>query len=119
MSDGTMSLVQTPEGMRFEPIVKPEPTGQAYVEPEKAKTRRDLEMEAGRKRVAEATELVKNRPPRIVSDAEKRAQGTNTPIFRPNTVHADRVVQHNGAPVSQAVGAVMRRVGAAKEGASG
>lgn len=111
---GTVRLVPTSEGIRFETIVKePTPPGQAYVETAKAKSRRELELEAGQKRVADAAREQANRPPRIISDAEKRATGQNTAVFRPNMIHADRVIGHNGAPVSQQLGALMRRVGSA------
>jgi len=105
--------IQDENGIRFEKVVhtNTEPVGVAYVEPEKAKTRRELELEEGRKRVAAAAKEIANRPPRIISDAEKQAQGTNVPVFRPNNVYADRVISHNGRPVSQTTGALMRRVG--------
>lgn len=43
----------------------------------------DMEMEAGRRRVAMAAEQLANRPPVVLSEAEKKAMGTNTPVYRP------------------------------------
>jgi len=108
---GTIRRIQTQDGVSFEKIPETAPTGQAYVEPEKAKTRRELELETGRKHVAAAAELIKNRPPRIISEAERRAQPSNVPVFRPNSLHSDRVASQNGQPVSQQLGALMRKVG--------
>ena len=109
--EGTRKIVQDAAGVHFEDVPQKEQTGTAYIEPEKAKTRRDLELELGKKRVAAAAELIKNRPPRIISEAERKAQGSNTPIFRPNSLYNDRVTGVNGNPVSQHVGALMRKVG--------
>jgi hypothetical protein len=108
---GTDRLVQTAEGIRFEHIEQPAPTGQAYVEPARAKTRREQELEAGRLRVAQVAKEQALRPPRIKSEKELMAEGHNVPVFRPNMLQADRVISHNGAPVSQQLGALMRRVG--------
>ena len=109
--EGAFRAVQDAEGVHFEKRPDPVKTGTAYVEPEKAKTRRELELQAGRRRIAEAAEEMKHRPPRVISEAEARAQPTNTPIFRPNSLYADRVASTNGMPVNQALGALMRRVG--------
>ena len=68
--EGTTKLIQTPEGIRFEKIEQPEATGHAYVATERATTKRDQEIEAGRKRVAEAAALAaseKNYPSQIRS----------------------------------------------------
>jgi hypothetical protein len=108
---GTVQIVQTPEGVRFENIEKPASTGQAYVEPPKAKTKREIEMEAGRLRVEQAQHELRTRPPRIKSQQEIMAEGTSVPVFRPNSVYADRVTGNNGAGISQEIGALMRRVG--------
>jgi hypothetical protein len=106
---GTFRRVITDEGVKFEEIHKPPATGVAYVEPEKAKTRRDLELEAGKRRVAENAELIKNRPPRIISEAEKRAQGSSVPVFRPNQAWADRAIVNNQR--STVMPELLRRVG--------
>lgn len=109
--EGAFRRVITPNGVGFKKIDQPAATGQAYVETERAKTKRELEMEIGAKRVAQVAEQNKNRPPRQISEAERRAQPTNTPVFRPNSVYADRINRQSGQPVDQALGAMMRRVG--------
>jgi len=106
---GTIRRVQTPEGVTFAPIPQVEPAGQAYVETQKAKTRRDLEMEAGRARVAHNAELVKNRPPRVISEKEARSQGTSTPVFRPNMKGLDRT-QSGLGPLLRKVGSNVSQV---------
>jgi hypothetical protein len=113
--EGSFRRQQDAEGVRYETIEKPAATGVAYVDTPKAKYRRDKEMEAGKKRVAEAAELNAKRPPVIKSEAERRAEGYNTSVFRPNSLHADRTIKFNGVPVSQGLGALMRRVGSAKQ----
>lgn len=117
--ESRINVVPTDTGVRFERTAEPEPTGQAYVQPQRAKTTRELEMEAGARRVAVNAEQVKNRPPRIISDKERQAEGFNTAVFRPNSLHADRVIGNNGSAVSQHLGAMMRKVGSAKPVASG
>ena len=102
--EGTQKLVQTEGGIRFEAVKQPEPTGQAYVMPDKAMTKRDQEIEAGRKRVAAAAALNASRPPRVRSEAEIRAEGQNVPVFRPNMPSLDRL--------NTGLGPLMRRVGA-------
>jgi hypothetical protein len=108
---GTVTMTQTPEGIRFEKAPAPAPTGQAYVETARAKTTRELELEAGRKRVADAAALAASRKPIVKSDAELRAEGYNVAVFRHNMLHADRVTGNNGSPVSQQLGALLRKVG--------
>ena len=102
--EGTTKLIQTPEGIRFEKIEQPEATGHAYVATERATTKRDQEIEAGRKRVAEAAALAASRPPRDRSEAEIRAEGQNVPVIRPNMPSLDRL--------NTGLGPLMRRVGA-------
>jgi len=109
--EGAFEALQTPTSIEYVKKPEPEPTGQAYVEPERAKTTRELEIEAGKKRVAQAQRDMANRPPRIISEAERRAQGYNVEVFRPNMVTADRVTSVNGMAVNQQLGALMRRVG--------
>lgn len=111
--DSQIHVVPTDTGVRFERAAEPAPSGQAYVEQPRARSTREMEIEAGKRRVAIAAEQVKNRPPRVISDRERQAQGYNTSVFRPNQLHADRVIGHNGAAVSQQLGALMRKVGAA------
>lgn len=100
---GTFQRVQTPEGMTFKEIPAAPVTGTAYVEPEKAKTRRELELEAGKARVAENQKLVAERPPMRISQQERQAQGSNVPVFRPNMLNVDRS--------STGLGPMMRKVG--------
>ena len=101
--EGGFRVVQDETGVHFEKRVEPEKTGTAYIEPEKAKTRRDQEIEAGRARVAAAAERVKNRPPLVISENERRAQGQTVSLFRPNMSASDRM---NGG-----LGPLMRKVG--------
>jgi hypothetical protein len=108
--EGTFTMVQTPTSVTYEKKPEVAPTGQAYIEPARAKNTRELEMAAGAARVAKIREELKTRPPRIISDAEKRATGSSVEVFRPNDARADRVISHDGAPVSQQLGALMRRV---------
>jgi hypothetical protein len=100
----TVRMIQTPDGMRFE---KNEPApasqGTAYIEPEKARNRRELELEAGRKRVAENAAIVAARPPRAISEKELRSQGRSVPVFRPGQAHADRM--------NTGLGPLLRKVG--------
>jgi hypothetical protein len=102
------------QSVTFEKIETPKPAGQAFVMPERAKTTRDLEMEAGARRVAAAKERNKNLPPRVIPDAERRAESINTSVFRPNSAYADRATRHDGSPVSQHLGSLMRKVGGQK-----
>eukprot|EP00919_Chromeraceae_sp_WS-2016_P030223 GHVR01071767.1.p3 GENE.GHVR01071767.1~~GHVR01071767.1.p3 ORF type:complete len:121 (-),score=10.58 GHVR01071767.1:1074-1436(-) len=112
--EGAFEAIVTPTSVDY--VKKPEPdkTGQAYVETPRAKTTRELEMKAGKRRVEEAQRMNANRPPRVISEAERRAQGFNVEVFRPNTVYADRVTSVNGSPVNQQLGALMRKVGGSK-----
>lgn len=109
--EGDFEAVVTKHSVEYRKKPEPEKTGEAYVETPRAKTTRELEMEAGRKCVERAARDAANRPPRIISEAEKRAQGFNTEVFRPASVYADRVTSVNGMPVSQQLGALMRKVG--------
>ncbi len=109
--EGAFEAIVTPTSVDYVKKPEPEKTGQAYVETPRAKTTRELEMEAGKRRVEEAQRLNATRPPRIIGEAERRAQGYNVEVFRPNMVHADRVTSVNGSPVSQQLGALMRKVG--------
>jgi len=88
--------------VHYKKELEPAKTGVAYVEPERAKTTRELEMEAGRKRVEFNKLQMANRPPRIISDKEKQAEGVTTTVFRPNFANADRL--------STGLGPLMRRV---------
>jgi hypothetical protein len=109
--EGAYEAIVTPTSVDYVKKPEPEKTGQAYVEPARAKTTRELEIEAGKRRVEQCAREMANRPPRIISEAERRAQGFNVEVFRPNTVYADRVTSVNGMPVNQQLGALMRRVG--------
>jgi hypothetical protein len=109
--EGAFEALQTLTSIEYVKKPEPPPTGQAYVATARAMTTRELEMEAGKKRVAQAQRDIANRPPRIISEAERRAQGFNVEVFRPNTVYADRTTSVNGMPVNQQLGALMRRVG--------
>ena len=100
---GTFRRVVTPTSVSFEEIPKPAPTGQASVETAKSKSRRDLELEAGAKRVAENAALLKNRPPRVVSETERRSQGSSVPVFRPNMTASDNM--------TKGLGPLLRKVG--------
>src|SRR5208282_299290 len=93
---GTFRRVITPTSVSFEEIPKPVSTGQAMVETAKSKSKRDLELEAGAKRVAEHAEFVRNRPPRIISEAERLAQGSSVPVFRPNMPASDNMTKGLG-----------------------
>ena len=101
---GAFSIVQDTKGVHFEKNPVVEPTGSASgPEPDKMKSKRDLEMEMGKRRVAEAAKEIANRPPRIISEAERKATGTNVPLFRPNMLGIDRV--------NSGLGPLMRKVG--------
>jgi hypothetical protein len=117
--EGAFAVLQTPHSVEYVKKPEPEKTGQAFVEPQRSKTTRELEMEAGRKRVEEQARLNANRPPRIISEAERRAQGYNVEVFRPNSVYADRTTRVDGAQVNQQLGALMRRVGSNTPAAKG
>lgn len=110
-NEGAFEAIVTPTSVDYIKKPEPEKTGQAYVETQRAKTTRELEMEAGRKRIEQAQHDMRTRPPRVISEAEKKAQGFNVEVFRPNSVHSDRVVSHNGLRVDQSLGALMRKVG--------
>jgi len=113
--EGKFRMVQTKEGVHYEPIAQPEPTGTAVVESARSKTKRELEMEAGRQRVAANAREVAARPPRVISERERMAEGHNVAVFRPNQVQADRVTGWNGQQISQHLGTLMRRMKAAPE----
>lgn len=115
--EGRFRMVQTKEGVHYEPIAQPEPTGTAVVESARGKTKRELEMEAGRNRIAENAREVASRPPRVISEKERMATGHNVPVFRPNQVLADRTVGWNGQQVSQHLGTLMRRMKGTAEAA--
>jgi hypothetical protein len=101
---GAFKVVQDAQGVRYEkqPEVLVDPSRHAYVEPPAAKSRRELEMEAGKRRVAEITKQLANHPPVKRSEAELRAQGTSTPVFRPNGMGLDRL--------QSGLGPLMRKV---------
>lgn len=109
-AEGEFKATQTAHSITFEKKPVQEQTGQASITTDKMASRRELEMAAGRKRIELAQQEMINRPPRVKSEAEIRAEGSNTPIFRPNSALADRITRHNGMPVSQQVGALMRKV---------
>ncbi len=96
-------VVATPTGVKFEPTEVLKPSGVAYVETAKAKTKRDLEMEAGAARVARAAEEQARRPPRIISEAERRAEGTNVPLLRPG-IALDRMQTGLGPLIMRKLG---------------
>lgn len=102
-SEGEFKAIADDTGIHFEKRPEPVATGQAYVETPRAKSRRELELEAGRQRVAVAAEQVRNRPPRIIPEAEQRAQGQNTSVFRPG-MSLDRL--------NTGLGPLLRKVGA-------
>lgn len=102
---GTFERIQDKSGMHFKEVESPPKTGQAYIEPERAKTKRELELEAGKKRVADNATLIANRPPRIISDKERMATGQNVPVFRPAMLGVDRM--------SSGLGPALRKVGSA------
>lgn len=110
-----VQVIPTETGVRFEPAaVQEKPPGLAVVQSARARTTREQELAAGAARVAHFQELEKNRPPRIIPDKERKAEGFSTSVFRPNSVYADRLTGSNGMPVSQQLGALMRKVGGGK-----
>lgn len=59
---------------------------EAYKPPpmtDRQKAQLQLEQEAGAARVRAHAEQMKHRPPVVISEAEKKAQGSNVPVFRP------------------------------------
>jgi hypothetical protein len=105
--EGTQKLIQTPAGVHFEAVAQEQPTGQAYVATSRAAARREEELAAGRKRVAENAALNASRPPRIISEKERMAEGGSVPVFRPNMPSLDRL--------NSGLGPLMRRVGSKVE----
>jgi hypothetical protein len=102
--EGTQKLVQTDSGVHFETVAQPQPTGQAYVATSRAAARREEELAAGRKRVEENAALLAARPPRVISEKERMAEGRSVPVFRPNMASLDRL--------NTGLGPLVRRVGA-------
>src|SRR5579863_1395546 len=89
--EGTQRLVQTAQGVHFEKVDRPQPTGQAYVATSRGAARREEELAAGRKRVEENAALLAARPPRVISEKERMAEGGSVPVFRPNMQSLDRL----------------------------
>lgn len=100
--EGQFKAVADETGIHFEKREEAASTGVAYIEPERAKTKRELELETGRKRVALVAEQMRHRPPRVISEAEARAQGRSTPVFRPG-MPLDRL--------NTGLGPLLRKVG--------
>lgn len=78
----------TPEGgVKFERTVQEKPNVLAeniYPHVKRAQDRLALEMEAGKAKVAAAEERRSKHVPAPLSSKERAAQGTSTPVFRPN-----------------------------------
>src|ERR1700676_4252140 len=88
--EGTQRLVQTDSGVHFETVAQQQPTGQAYVPTSRAAQRREEELAAGRRRVEENAALNAKRPPRIISEKERMAEGGRVPVLRPSIGTFDR-----------------------------
>jgi hypothetical protein len=107
-NEGEFKMVHNGKSVEFEKIEHAAPQGQAMVPTERAQATRELEMAAGAKRVEQARLQQANRPPVVRSEAELKAEGTTTPVFRHNSPHADRVVTSNNQPISQQLGTLLR-----------
>lgn len=96
LGDDGAALIKSADGsVRLKPADEVEPASAGVTETPRMLTRREAEMEAGRRVVAQHEQLIRNRPIPVKTKAEIESEGHSMPVFRPGDFREYRDLKAN------------------------